>query len=114
MKGVKGNIEGDSLLTYSLKNGERYAAVDIYPAKISLFLFYVAVGLGIINLAGLFLDKILGWNSFVTHALIYFFDVSQENNIPTLFSSLILFIASMLLLFIGLLPDACRGARNKK
>jgi hypothetical protein len=80
------------------------------PKKIAMLFFSTAIFLAILNLAGIFFQKIMGYDNFITKALVYLFDASHEYNIPALFSTLILFISSVLLFMIYFIP----GQKNKK
>ena len=57
----------------------------------------VAFALLITNLAAIYMSRILEWNNPFVKALIYYFDAAKEQSVPTLFSSLLLFIATLLL-----------------
>ncbi|WP_276500498.1 hypothetical protein [Terrimonas pollutisoli] len=81
----------------SANSGIRQPSFSFVPQGVAKFFFYAACVLQIINLVGLVLQKILGYDNFFLRALVVFFDVSEENNIPALFSTLILFTASLLL-----------------
>ncbi|MBL7736159.1 MAG: hypothetical protein JNL51_11925 [Chitinophagaceae bacterium] len=74
--------------------------ISIHARKIYRLLLRIAVSLIIINLASLWIEKAVAPKSFISNALIYFFDVSLENNIPALFSTLILLTSGVLLFFI--------------
>jgi hypothetical protein len=75
-------------------------SIILVPGKMATLFFYMAIFLLTLNLAGIIFQKILGYNNFITTALVYFFDASLEYNIPALFSTLILFISSILLFII--------------
>ncbi len=79
---------------------EANPTVEWQPRKIGIILFGIVIFLQIINLISVYLDKILNWDNFTSHAITYYFDVSREGNIPELFSALILFISSALLFLI--------------
>ena len=81
----------------SANSGIRQLSFSFVPQRIAKVFFYAACILQIINLVGLVLQKVLGYDTFFLRALVVFFDVSEENNIPSLFSTLILFTASLLL-----------------
>lgn len=93
--------------------GVRQPSFIIKPKKTAIFLFYIAVIMLLLNLTGIFFQKILGYSNFTINAFVYFFDASKEDNIPTLFSTLILFIASDFLFLIYLIPDK-QVQKNKK
>ena len=57
----------------------------------------VSIGLFLLNLAGIYLKKVLLLDSFAVNTLYFFFDASSEANIPTLFSTLVLFVATVCL-----------------
>jgi hypothetical protein len=67
------------------------------PLTFSKRLLIIAVILLILNLCGIYLKKVLAIDNFVSNALFFFFDASSEANIPTFFSSLILFISAVIL-----------------
>src|SRR5688500_8985943 len=69
----------------------------IAPKKITTTLFYIAALLFLINLIMIYFVIILEVDSLVTNAVIHFFDARLEGNIPTLFNTLLLLLASMLL-----------------
>ena len=79
--------------------------LTVVPKKAGKALFYIAFLLLILNLAGIFLQTIGGYDNFFIRALVGFFDMSEENNIPSLFSALILFIASSILFILYLIYD---------
>lgn len=56
----------------------------------------ISVILLLINLASIYLNKVLGLESRAVNALVHFFDASQEQALPTLFSALLLFITALL------------------
>lgn len=74
--------------------------VSIHARRTYRRLLFIAVLLVIINLVSLWIEKVAAPKSFISNALIYFFDVSLENNIPALFSTLILFTSGVLLFVI--------------
>jgi len=92
---------------------DRLSSIVIRPEKIAIYFFHAAVFLFIFNLTGIFLQKILGYTNIFTNGFVYLFDASEENNIPTFFSSLILLIASILLYFIYLVSKQ-QAQKNKK
>jgi len=71
---------------------DRQPLIVIRPGKTANRLFCLAVFLFILNVTSIFFQKILGYVNFVTNAFVYFFDASEENNIPTFFSTMILFM----------------------
>ena len=91
----------------------RQSLIVIRPKKTAIYLFNVAVFLFVFNLIGIFFQKILGEVNFFTNALVYVFDASEENNVPTFFSSFILLLASTIL-FITYLISKQQAQKNKK
>ena len=91
----------------------RQSSIAIKPEKIAAYLFRIAVCLFIFNLAGIFFQRILGYTNFFTNGFEYLFDASEENNIPTYFSTMILFIASAILFHLYLVPDP-QTLKNKR
>ena len=71
--------------------------LSVEPLTFSKRLLIVAVVLFFLNLCAIYLKKVLLIDNFVSNALFFFFDASSEANIPTFFSSLILFIAAGIL-----------------
>src|SRR5687767_903152 len=71
--------------------------LSVKPLTFSKRLLVIAVVLLILNLSGIYLKKVLLIDNFVGNALFFFFDASSEANIPTFFSSLILFISAVIL-----------------
>lgn len=69
----------------------------VKPLTFSKRLLIIAVILLLLNLCGIYLKKVLLIDNFVSNALFFFFDASSEANIPTFFSSLILFISAVIL-----------------
>jgi len=76
--------------------------INISPRIVARSLtIIVALLLGAYVLSGL-LNKILGFDSVITQAFYYAFDMDGEDNIPSAFSFLILISAAALLILIGL------------
>lgn len=71
--------------------------LTVNPLTFSKRLLIIAVILLLLNLCGIYLKKVLLIDNFVSNALFFFFDASAEANIPTYFSSLLLFIAAVIL-----------------
>lgn len=67
----------------------------IRPGKFFKYFQVIAVILFVINLIAIFLKKVFLLDSFTANSLYFFFGMSSESNIPTLFSVIILFLASM-------------------
>lgn len=74
-----------------------YPALAVNPSTFSKRLLLIAVILLLLNLCSIYLKKVLLLDNYVSNALFFFFDASSEANIPTYFSSLILFIAAAIL-----------------
>jgi hypothetical protein len=74
-----------------------FPTISVNPLTFSKRLLMIAVILLLLNLFGIYLKKVLLIDSFVSNALFFFFDASSEANIPTYFSSLILFISAAIL-----------------
>jgi hypothetical protein len=72
-------------------------ALSVNPYTFSKRLLIIAVILLLLNLCGIYLKKVLLLDNHVSNAIFFFFDASAEANIPTYFSSLILFIAAAIL-----------------
>lgn len=66
---------------------------------------FIAVALLLLNLTGILLAEILMIESWIVNALVYYFDAAREQSVPTLFSSLLLFVASVLLFIIFLIRE---------
>ena len=77
-----------------------FPTISVNPLTFSKRLLMIAVILLLLNLFGIYLKKVLLIDSFVSNALFFFFDASSEANIPTFFSSLILFISAVILYLI--------------
>jgi hypothetical protein len=71
--------------------------LSVNPLTFSKRLLIIAVILLLLNLCAIYLKKVLLIDNFVSNALYFFFNASAEANIPTYFSSLILFIAAAVL-----------------
>jgi hypothetical protein len=71
--------------------------ISVNPLTFSKRLLIIAIILLLLNLFGLYFKKVLLIDNFVSNALFFFFDASSEANIPTFFSSLLLFIAAAIL-----------------
>jgi hypothetical protein len=71
--------------------------ISVNPLTFSKRLLIIAVFLLLLNLCGIYIKKVLQIDNFVSNALFFFFDASSEANIPTFFSSLLLFIAAAIL-----------------
>jgi hypothetical protein len=67
------------------------------PLTFSKRLLFIAVILLLLNLCGIYLKKVLQLDNYIGNAIFFFFDASSEANTPTYFSSLILFIAAVIL-----------------
>ena len=70
--------------------------IRIHPAKILMFLFLTTAFLLIINLAGIF-TRIYTDNSYLEQFTLLF-DFDYERNIPSFFSTILLFTSALLLL----------------
>ncbi|HUQ66765.1 MAG TPA: hypothetical protein VM101_11450 [Flavitalea sp.] len=68
----------------------------LIPRKFAVIFTRIALILFFFSLSGTVLKYIFLRNDFFTNSIVYFFDSSLEGNIPTFFSSLILFIAGAL------------------
>jgi hypothetical protein len=71
--------------------------LSVKPLTFSKRLLIIAVILLLLNLCGIYLKKVLLIDNFVSNALFFFFDASSEANVPTYFSSLLLFISAVIL-----------------
>lgn len=89
------------------------ARLALTPRKAFIVLFGIAVTLFALNVTGLYMETRATGNQFVANALLYFFDASLEGNIPTLFSVLILFVCSMLLLLLFLTDQSLLRTNRK-
>jgi len=83
----------------------RQSLIVIRSKKTALRLFYIAVVLFISNLAGIYLQKVLGYSDRFTNRFFYLFDAADENNVPAVFTTLILFVSSVLLFLIYRMRD---------
>ena len=72
-------------------------SLQVGTLRIVGLLLAIAASLLIINLAAIYLNSVMGFNNSPVRALVYYFDAAKEQSIPTLFSSLLLFIATILL-----------------
>ncbi len=80
----------------------RQSSIVITPERTAIYLFGIAGFLFVFNLISIVLQKNLGYNGFFTKGLVYLFDASEESNIPTFYSSLVLTVAGALLFMIYL------------
>lgn len=80
---------------HTVRTGTAIAEIVIQPRRTASVLFISAVVLVAINLLSICLEKLLQWDTAFTRALAFFFDVGREGNIPTLFSTLILALATL-------------------
>ena len=71
--------------------------LSVNPLTFSRRLLIIAATLLLLNLCAIYLKKVLMMDNYVSNALFFFFDASSEANIPTYFSSLILFISAVIL-----------------
>lgn len=85
--------------------GATVAEITIYPRKLAFLLVIAALVLSAINLLGVYLEKVAQSDSAFTRALVFFFDVGREANIPTLFSTLILALAALQLWLISRMAE---------
>ena len=76
---------------------DRSPAFSVSPLAFSKRLLIIAVMLLLLNLCGIYLKKVLLVDNYVSNAIMFFFDASSEANVPTYFSSLILFISAAIL-----------------
>lgn len=74
--------------------------VVLTPRKIVQWLAIIILVLLIANITGIILESVLQYDSRFTRLLVRYFDFNLESNIPSFFSSVILLIASGLLLLI--------------
>lgn len=89
------------------------ALLSMGPRKVLTVLCTTAAALFVINVTSLLLAASSTGNQFVVNALLYFFDASLEGNIPTLFTVLILFVCSMLLLLLFFTDGAGKRTSRK-
>jgi hypothetical protein len=80
-----------------MSQNDGYPTLSVEPLTFSKRLMMIAVILLLLNLCGIYLKKVLLIDSYVSNAIFFFFDASSEANIPTFFSSLILFISAAIL-----------------
>ncbi len=73
--------------------------LSISPKRVALVLTIVVIGLSIVSLAGQFSRHILGHGSLF--GLVRLFNVGEDSNIPTWYSSITLLFCSLLLAFIA-------------
>src|SRR5688572_24801291 len=76
----------------------------IQPRRTAFLFFYIAAFIFILNLVIVFFHMFLKVSNFVVNTLVHFFLVTGEYNIPALFSTLLLFLAAVLLYIIYRLP----------
>lgn len=74
--------------------------LSVNPLIFSKRLLIIAVVFLLLNLVGIYLKKVLLLDNYVSNAVFFFFDASSEANIPTYFSSFLLFIPAVILYFI--------------
>src|SRR5690349_10987853 len=86
--------------------------LSVKPVTFSKTLLIIAVVLLLLNLCGIYLKKVLLADNFVSNAVFFFFDASSEANIPTFFSSLLLFIAAAILYLIYKNAPRAEGKKN--
>src|ERR1044072_5928989 len=86
--------------------------LSVNPLTFSKRLLTIAVVLLLLNLCGIYLKKVLLLDNFVSHAIFFFFDASSEANIPTYFSSFILFIPAVILYLIYKTAPKEAGMKN--
>ncbi len=80
--------------------------IIVHPRTVASRTFIAALILLGINLLIVYLEKLAQLDTAVVRALVFFFDVGQEGNIPTLFSTLILALAALQLWLISRLATA--------
>jgi hypothetical protein len=80
-----------------MPQNDGFPTLSVKPSTFSKRLLIIAVILLLLNLCAIYLKKVLLLDNFVSNALFFFFDASSEANIPTFFSSLILFISAAIL-----------------
>src|SRR6476661_8119760 len=85
--------------------------LSVNPLTFSKRLLIIAIILLLLNLCGIYLKKVLFLDNYVSNGLFFFFDASAEANIPTYYSSLLLFIAALILYVIN--KTAPRGDNKK-
>lgn len=101
--------KADKLATTNKELDSRGVVINVNRFKIIYTLYIICIVLLVVNLVSIYLDKVLQMRSSFVNALVYYFDAGKEQSIPTLFSSLLLFISSLLLFSIYTIQ-----ARNKK
>lgn len=88
--------------------------ITFTPYKFTRLLFFIAVFLFLASLTGTYLEKVFLYNSKLISFLIYFFDLAQENNIPTFFSGALLLTVSVVNMLIYLLLKRSAIKKNFK
>ena len=73
---------------------------EISPKRIARILILISLGLAIASLTGQFYIYFFGYEKLL--GLVNFFNVDSENNLPTLYSALLLLLSSVLLSLIAL------------
>ena len=88
------------------------STLSVDPLTFSKRLLIIAVVLLLLNLCGIYLKKVLLLDNFISNGLFFFFDASSEANIPTFFSSFLLFIPAVILYLIYKSASKGSGLRN--
>jgi hypothetical protein len=74
--------------------------ISLRVSKMPVILLYIALSLSALSFLALFLKRILLWDNFFANALTFYFDLSEEGNVPTFFSSVLLLTAAIMCLLI--------------
>lgn len=86
--------------------------IRINPKKVTLYLSCIIVFLVLAHLSGMMLKEF--FNNGIAHLYFRYFDLSDENNFPSYFSALILFIASALNFVIYLISKTETSLRRNR
>src|SRR5690349_10470267 len=84
-------------MSFTMPQNNGYPTLSVNPVTFSKRLFVIAVILMLLNLTGIYLKKVMLIDNYLSNAIFFFFNASAEANVPTYFSSLILFISAVIL-----------------
>lgn len=91
---------------------ELHLQLSISGRKIAIGLFITCIVMLCLNLIGVYFKLYLGENWFWSNAIYFFFDASREGSFQTIFSTLLLITAAVIVGLIGLMLDRKHPTRK--
>ncbi len=86
--------------------------LSISGRKFTGGIFIVCLLALFLNLIGIYFKLYLGTDQFWSNAIFFFFDASMETSFQTIFSTLLLLLAAMVVILVGLMLDRLHPTRK--